>query len=84
MSHLPSARIIVSAVVGSFAISYVYFDLVRNKKIFGGIVPMTTTTEWWKETFRKFDMGWPREASEDPVVMNPIRRRNYRVVDKEF
>ncbi|KAJ7297299.1 hypothetical protein O6H91_11G011100 [Diphasiastrum complanatum] len=80
MSAVP-AKVIVPALLSSFAVSYLFFDLARNRKLFGGTVPRTLTKEWLLETEKKFDEGWAREASEVPVVINPISRQNYRLVE---
>ncbi|XP_024543592.1 uncharacterized protein LOC112350857 [Selaginella moellendorffii] len=71
----------VPAVLGSFVFAYVCQDLISNRKIFGGTTPRTMTPEWIAETERRYDEGWPRTASENPVVMNPISRRNWRKVE---
>ncbi|KAG0569928.1 hypothetical protein M758_6G121200 [Ceratodon purpureus] len=69
-------KVIMPAFLGACVVSYAFWDLARNRKIFGGTVPHTIKgTEWEKETNRKLD-AWPREAA-GPVVMNPISRQNY-------
>ncbi|CAL5423330.1 hypothetical protein ACSBR2_034092 [Camellia fascicularis] len=71
-----TAKYIVSAVLGSFAISYSFDYLMADKKIFGGTTPKTVSNkEWWEETDKKFQ-AWPRTAGP-PVVMNPISRQNF-------
>lgn len=48
--------------------------------VVAGTVPHTLQDyEWERESNRKMDAGWPREAA-GPVVMNPISRQNYRKV----
>ncbi|CAK9858821.1 hypothetical protein BDL97_01G185700 [Sphagnum fallax] len=73
-------KVALPSVLASFVVSYAFWDLSRNRKIFGGTVPPSTQNEeWGKETQKKFDEGWPREAA-GPVVINPISRQNYRKV----
>jgi hypothetical protein len=80
MSMVSLTKVVLPSVLASFAVSYAFWDLSRNRKIFGGTVPPSLQNEeWLKETLRKFDEGWPREAS-CPVVMNPISRQNYHKV----
>uniref|UniRef100_A0A7N2R794 Ozone-responsive stress-related protein n=3 Tax=Quercus TaxID=3511 RepID=A0A7N2R794_QUELO len=71
-----AAKYIISAVLGSFAISFAFDHILADKKIFGGTTPKTVANkEWWDETDRKFQ-AWPRTAGP-PVVMNPISRQNF-------
>ncbi|KAI5318422.1 hypothetical protein L3X38_038130 [Prunus dulcis] len=71
-----SAKYIVSAVFGSFAVAWACDYLMAEKKIFGGTTPTTVASkEWWEETDKKFQ-AWPRTAGP-PVVMNPISRQNF-------
>ncbi|VVA36219.1 PREDICTED: Protein of unknown function [Prunus dulcis] len=71
-----SAKSIVSAVFGSFAVAWTCDYLMAEKKIFGGTTPTTVASkEWWEETDKKFQ-AWPRTAGP-PVVMNPISRQNF-------
>ncbi|CAB4286705.1 unnamed protein product [Prunus armeniaca] len=86
-----SAKYIVAALFGSFAVAWTCDHLMADKKIFGGklvflffeacciILGTTPTTvaskEWWEETDKKFQ-AWPRTAGP-PVVMNPISRQNF-------
>ncbi|KAJ4706419.1 Ozone-responsive stress related protein [Melia azedarach] len=77
-----ATKYIISAVLGSFAISYVCDQLIAEKKIFGGTTPGTVANkEWWEETDKKFQ-AWPRTAGP-PVVMNPISRQNFIVKSRE-
>ncbi|KAG6556731.1 hypothetical protein Mapa_001674 [Marchantia paleacea] len=70
-------KVILPAVFASFVPAYVFWDLARNRKIFGGTcAPSYADKNWEKETIAKFDSGWPREAGS-PVVMNPIGRQNF-------
>ncbi|KAJ8749312.1 hypothetical protein K2173_018795 [Erythroxylum novogranatense] len=76
------SKYIIPAVLGSFAIAYVFDQLVADKKIFGGTTPSTVSNkEWWAETDKKFQ-AWPRTAGS-PVVMNPISRQNFIVKSSE-
>ncbi|BFG38110.1 hypothetical protein CerSpe_243840 [Prunus speciosa] len=71
-----SAKYIVSALFGSFAVAWTCDHLMADKKIFGGTTPTTVANkEWWEETDKKFQ-AWPRTAGP-PVVMNPISRQNF-------
>ncbi|CAL2272394.1 unnamed protein product [Prunus armeniaca] len=71
-----SAKYIVAAVFGSFAVAWTCDHLMADKKIFGGTTPTTVASkEWWEETDKKFQ-AWPRTAGP-PVVMNPISRQNF-------
>ncbi|XP_015898985.1 uncharacterized protein LOC107432373 [Ziziphus jujuba] len=71
-----TAKAIVSAVVGSFALAWAFDHFIADKKIFGGTTPSTVARkEWWEETDKKFQ-AWPRTAGP-PVVMNPISRQNF-------
>ncbi|GMN54745.1 hypothetical protein TIFTF001_023874 [Ficus carica] len=74
-----SAKYIISAVAGSFALAWVFDHYIADKKIFGGkfwTTPHTVANnEWWEETDKKFQ-AWPRTAGP-PVVMNPISRQNF-------
>ncbi|KAI5066399.1 hypothetical protein GOP47_0019023 [Adiantum capillus-veneris] len=81
MSAVPT-KVVLPYMLGSFALAYVFWDVTRHKKIFGGTVPRTLTKEWEEATARKFDEGWPRVAGP-PVVMNPLTRQNYRLVEAE-
>ncbi|KAG5555683.1 hypothetical protein RHGRI_006359 [Rhododendron griersonianum] len=73
---------IIGSLLGSFAIAYLFDHYVADKKIFGGTTPRTVASkEWWEETDRKFDRGWPRTAGA-PVVMNPISRQNFIVKER--
>ncbi|XP_021724124.1 uncharacterized protein LOC110691495 [Chenopodium quinoa] len=77
-----SAKYIVASLLGSFGVSYAFFYLAADKKIFGGTTPMTVSNkEWWEETDKKFQK-WPRTAGP-PVVMNPISRQNFVVKPKD-
>ncbi|KAL2629850.1 hypothetical protein R1flu_014536 [Riccia fluitans] len=70
-------KVALPAVLASFVPSYLFWDLTRNRKFFGGGVPPSyADPNWGKETERKFDSGWPREAAS-PIVMNPITRQNF-------
>ncbi|KAH7414987.1 hypothetical protein KP509_14G022100 [Ceratopteris richardii] len=79
---LVPAKIVVPYLLGSFVISYVFWDLTRHRKIFGGTTPRTLSDEWKQATDALFDNGWPRVAGP-PVVMNPQSRQNYRIVKTE-
>ncbi|CAL8169721.1 unnamed protein product [Prunus armeniaca] len=71
-----SAKYIVAALFGSFAVAWTCDHLMADKKIFGGTTPTTVASkEWWEETDKKFQ-AWPRTAGP-PVVMNPISRQNF-------
>jgi len=71
-----SAKVVLSSLAGSLVASYVFYDLISHKMIFGGSVPRTVADKgWWQETDKKFQ-AWPREAGP-PVVMNPISRQNF-------
>ncbi|KMS95865.1 hypothetical protein BVRB_004250 [Beta vulgaris subsp. vulgaris] len=73
---------IISSLLGSFAVSYVFYHQAADKKIFGGTTPKTVANkEWWEETDKKFQK-WPRTAGP-PVVMNPISRQNFIVKSRE-
>ncbi|KAI8562205.1 hypothetical protein RHMOL_Rhmol03G0016500 [Rhododendron molle] len=75
--NMASKYYIIGSLLGSFAIAYLFDHYVADKKIFGGTTPRTVASkEWWEETDRKFDRGWPRTAGP-PVVMNPISRQNF-------
>ncbi|GAQ85960.1 hypothetical protein KFL_002630040 [Klebsormidium nitens] len=74
----PTPRVILPAVAAAFTVGGLFFHLVRNKKIFGGSIPRTLTPEWEDATDLKMH-AWPREASEHPVAINPIRRENFYV-----
>jgi len=76
MGFVSIPKVILPAFAGSCIVSYAFWDLARNRKIFGGTVPPTLQNkDWEKETLKKLD-AWPREAA-GPVVMNPISRQNY-------
>lgn len=71
-----SAKVLLSSVVGSMVASYVAYDVISHRMIFGGSVPRTVADKgWWEETEKKFQ-AWPREAGP-PVIMNPISRQNF-------
>ncbi|XP_024019090.1 uncharacterized protein LOC112093510 [Morus notabilis] len=71
-----SAKYIISAIVGSFAVAWACDHYIADKKIFGGTTPHTVSNkEWWEETDKKLQ-AWPRTAGP-PVVMNPISRQNF-------
>ncbi|XP_024399880.1 uncharacterized protein [Physcomitrium patens] len=76
MGLVSFSKVIMPALAGTCVVSYAFWDLSRNRKLFGGTVPITAqNSEWEKETGKKLD-AWPREAA-GPVVMNPISRQNY-------
>ncbi|KAL3687751.1 hypothetical protein R1sor_014060 [Riccia sorocarpa] len=71
------SKVALPAVLASFVPAYLFWDLVRNRKVFGGTVPKSIADpNWEKETLKRFDSGWPREAGS-PVVLNPITRENF-------
>ncbi|XP_020591617.1 uncharacterized protein LOC110032359 [Phalaenopsis equestris] len=71
-----SAKYVIGALAGSFAIAYISDKFVADYKIFGGTTPKTVSDkEWWEATDKKFQ-AWPRTAGP-PVVMNPISRQNF-------
>ncbi|KAJ7522709.1 hypothetical protein O6H91_18G023700 [Diphasiastrum complanatum] len=79
MTLAPMTTAVGPALLGAMAVAYLASDLISHRKIFGGTVPHTTSKEWTQETLKKFDEGWSREATETPIVMNPISRQNYRI-----
>ncbi|CAI9754817.1 unnamed protein product [Fraxinus pennsylvanica] len=71
-----AAKYILSSLVGTVAIAYVFDNLIADQKVFGGTTPKTVSSkEWLVETDKKFQ-AWPRTAGP-PVVMNPISRQNF-------
>ncbi|KAH0471125.1 hypothetical protein KFK09_000029 [Dendrobium nobile] len=71
-----SAKYIIGALAGSFALAYIFDKSIADYKIFGGTTPKTVSDkEWWEATDKKFQ-AWPRTAGP-PVVMNPISRQNF-------
>ncbi|CAM6101486.1 unnamed protein product [Calypogeia fissa] len=71
-------KVILPAVLGSFVPAFIFWDLARDRHIFGGAPAVTyADPNWEKEALAKFDSGWEREAGS-PVVMNPISRQNFR------
>lgn len=75
-----AAKLVIPSVIASMVVSYIFWDLTRNRKIFGGSTPRTLSKEWADATERRKDEGWPTTANQHPVVLNPITRKNYRVV----
>lgn len=76
MTLVSFPKVIVPSLLGACLVSYAFFDLARNRKVFGGTVPHTIKgTDWEKETEKKL-AAWPREAA-GPVAMNPVSRQNY-------
>jgi hypothetical protein len=77
-SMVSFTKVALPAVLASFIPAYLFWDLARNRHVFGGApAPTYADPNWLKESSKKFDEGWPREGGSN-VVLNPIRRQNYR------
>ncbi|KAK3252914.1 hypothetical protein CYMTET_2787 [Cymbomonas tetramitiformis] len=53
------------------ATGYFFYEMTRNKKVFGGSIPSTLNDEWAAAT-KAYLADHPREGSPDNIKLNPI------------